>query len=150
MVMLAQATPTPTRSPILAQPILGEQSLLIVILSTFPLTGFGLVLVMLVVLRNPQVVAEVVSTGALHLMTVMLVLLATVSLAVEGIISGEAAVGVLGGIVGYVLGSLKEHQGPAGRQELQHPAGAAEPTGATDAARPETPDEPQDLAKGKL
>src|SRR5215207_8979216 len=105
--MLAQATPTPARSPNLQQPLLTDQSLVIAVISTFALTGLAFVLIAIVVRQHPQLVDQVVSADTLHMITVMPVLLATVSLAVEGIFTGEAAASILSGIVGYVLGSLK-------------------------------------------
>lgn len=89
------------------QPILGEQSLLLVgagILAIFIAAGISFT----VILRHDPSKIEAFRGGrALHYITIVVIVFATALLALEHIVSGEAVSNIFGGIIGYVLGTLR-------------------------------------------
>ena len=92
----------------LLAPILSEQSLL------WMSGGIAFLLVVAglsfaFILRNdPKQIKSFRGGRILHYVTILAVVLATILLALERILSGEAVSTILGGIIGYVLGTLKE------------------------------------------
>jgi hypothetical protein len=87
-------------------PIFSEQSLLII--------GGGIMLILLaagvaftIILKDdPSKIKDFRGGRALHYVTIVVVVFAAGILALEGVLSGEAVSSILGGIVGYVLGTL--------------------------------------------
>jgi hypothetical protein len=53
----------------------------------------------------------------LHMITVILIVVATSFLALFGVINPNGVVGILSGIAGYVLGGLKKESPPAGAEQ---------------------------------
>jgi len=92
----------------LQTPILSEQSLL------WMMGGLMILLIMAgisftIILKNdPKQIKSFRGGRILHYVTVLAVVFATILLALERILSGEAVSTILGGIIGYVLGTLKE------------------------------------------
>jgi hypothetical protein len=88
-------------------PILGETSLLILA------GGVGVLLLAagaaftILFYRDPTKVQAFRGGRILHYATIFTVVFATIVLSIEGILSGEAVASILGGIIGYVLGTLK-------------------------------------------
>lgn len=89
-------------------PILSEQSLLIVAGGVLALLVTAGICFTIVLRRDPSAIRYFRRGRALHHVTILTVAFATVVLALEGILTGEAVASILGGIIGYVLGSLKE------------------------------------------
>jgi len=88
-------------------PILGENAVLYIAAGVlFMIISFG-VCFAITLKKDPALVKEFRGGRVLHILTVMNVVLATVVLGLERILNGEAIAGILGGIIGYVLGSLK-------------------------------------------
>ena len=96
-----------------AAPILGEQSLLIIGAMLMVVIALALVCGTIIVVKSPATLPEFTSARRLHLITVLIVALSTSILGLERILTGEAVASILGGIVGYVLGSLKSDAGSA-------------------------------------
>ena len=97
-------------------PILSEQSLL------WMMGGIMIVLIMAgisftIILKNdPKQIKSFRGGRILHYVTIMAVVFATILLALERILTGEAVSTILGGIIGYVLGTLKERGGTSNEQ----------------------------------
>jgi len=105
-----------TPAPALTLPLLHEQTLLMIAMGGLAAAVVALVLITLLVSRNPQLLQELLGLDTLHMLTVALVVVTTGTLALEGILSGEAVASILGGVVGYVLGSLKSMGQPPERR----------------------------------
>ena len=59
--------------------------------------------------KNPNLMIEFRKTEFFYIITVFGIVLATVVLGLRGILDGKSISAILGGIVGYVLGSLRKH-----------------------------------------
>ena len=94
-----------------AAPILGEQSLLVMVGAVLAFAGLFSVCVTLALRNNPDLGRHLLGAGTLHIITVLAVVFAAAILALERVLTGEAVATLLGGIVGYVLGSLKSGSG---------------------------------------
>jgi len=88
-------------------PILGEQSLLIAGAGLFAAIVVAGICFAIVLKKDPTAIRSFRGGRVLHIITILTVILATVILALERILTGEAVASIIGGIVGYVLGSLK-------------------------------------------
>ncbi len=89
-------------------PILKENSLLWVAAGTAFLTLAAGVCFTVIVRANPQRAVRAFRGGrALQHITVFTIVFATVLLGLERVLTGEAVASILGGIIGYVLGSLR-------------------------------------------
>jgi hypothetical protein len=100
-------------APETVTPLLNEQGLLVLGGMVLAIVALALVCGTLIVLKSPSALERFTSVGRLHLITVLVIALATVVLGLERVLTGEAVASLLGGIVGYVLGSLKTPSGPA-------------------------------------
>ena len=91
-----------------AAPILSEQSLLWIAGGTIFVVLFtGVILA--IILKNTQDGIQAIRGGrALEHVTVFTVIFSALILGLERVLTGEAVAGILGGIVGYVLGSMKK------------------------------------------
>jgi glucose uptake protein GlcU len=90
-------------------PILSEQSLLYIAGSVFVVMVVAGIAFTIIFKKDPHAVKEFRGgRGALHYFTIVSVVFATILLALERILTGEAVASILGGIVGYVLGTLKQ------------------------------------------
>jgi hypothetical protein len=89
-------------------PLLGEQGLLIAAGMLLALSLVAGLCVTILYRANPAIADQVTRTQPLHILTVLAVVCATTVLALERILTGEVAASLLSGIVGYVLGSLKQ------------------------------------------
>ena len=94
-------------------PIIGEQGLLIMGGAIVFLTVVAGIAFTLIFKSNPSNIKAFRGGRILHYVTVLVVVFATVLLGLERIMSGEAAASILGGIIGYVLGTLKKDNGNA-------------------------------------
>ena len=89
-------------------PLLGEQSLLIIAGGLLILIIVAGICFTIILRKDPSQIKMFRGGRALHYVTVLTVVFASVLLAFEGILSGEAVATILGGIIGYVLGTLRE------------------------------------------
>lgn len=108
-------------APETGAPLLNEQSLLVLGGMVLAIVALALVCGTIIVLKSPAVLEHFTSARRLHLITVLVIVLATVVLGLERVLTGEAVASLLGGIVGYVLGSLKTPSEPG---SLRQDAGA--------------------------
>ena len=93
-------------------PILDAQELLIAGGMLLALALAGGISVAVLYRANPGVGEALARTQPLYILTVLAVVVATTVLALERIMTGDVAASVLSGIVGYVLGSLKQTTSP--------------------------------------
>jgi hypothetical protein len=95
-----------TQSP--PTPILSEQGLLLVFAGLFLIIIFAGASFGIIFRRNPTSVREYRGGRALHYVTVVAIVFSTIILGLERVLAGEAVASLLGGIIGYVLGTLKQ------------------------------------------
>jgi len=91
-------------------PLLSEQSLILLFSAIVVLSFAALAVAFLLIRRDPTVIDRITDLHTLYILTVAFVLLVTGTLALERVLSDSATAGILGGIVGYVLGSLKHRE----------------------------------------
>lgn len=91
-------------------PIISEQGLLIIGGAIVFLSLVAGISFTVLFKTDPSSVKAFRGGRILHYVTVLVVVFATVLLALERIMSGEAAASILGGIIGYVLGTLKKSE----------------------------------------
>ena len=105
--MLQEAVGQQIIQEMVSQPILQEHSILWVAAGTAVITFAAGICFTIIVSRNPEKAIYVFRGGrALQHITVLTVVFATLLLGLERILTGEAVASLLGGIIGYVLGSL--------------------------------------------
>jgi hypothetical protein len=97
-------------------PILSEQSLLWMMGGLMALIIMAGISFTIILRKDPKQVKAFRGGRILHYVTVLAVVFATILLALERILTGEAVSTILGGIIGYVLGTLKEREGTGNRQ----------------------------------
>jgi hypothetical protein len=90
------------------QPILSEQSLLFLAAGIFALAVIAGVCFTIILRKDASNIKSFRGGRILHYVTVLVVVFASILLALERILSGEAVATILGGIIGYVLGTLRE------------------------------------------
>src|SRR4051812_5961249 len=93
-------------------PVLNEQSLLRTGGMLLALCLAAGVCFTILYRHDPSIGDGIVRAQPLHILTVLAVVLATCVLALERILTGEVAASLLSGVVGYVLGSLKQTSSP--------------------------------------
>lgn len=113
MPIIRTAAVVGLQEPATAPPILGEQSLLIIGGMLLAVIALALVCGTIIVVKAPATLEHFTSARRLHLITVLIIALATSIMGLERILTGETVASILGGIVGYVLGSLKSSSGSA-------------------------------------
>ncbi|KKN25405.1 hypothetical protein LCGC14_0885150 [marine sediment metagenome] len=91
-------------------PILSEKTLFWMVMASLFLCLVAGICFTCIIKKNPNAFKPYRKAKILHLSTVIIVVFATTILGLERILSGEAVAGILGGIVGYVLGSLKNNR----------------------------------------
>lgn len=89
-------------------PIIGEQGLLIMGGAFIFLSLVAGIAFTVIFKTDPSSIKAFRGGRILHYVTVLVVVFATILLGLERIMSGEAAASILGGIIGYVLGTLKK------------------------------------------
>lgn len=88
-------------------PILSEQSLLMMGGAIVGLVVFAGICFTIVLYRDPDSIRSFRGGNVVHYVTVIAVVMATITLALERVLTGEAAASILSGIIGYVLGTLR-------------------------------------------
>lgn len=95
-------------------PLLSEQSLLVLAAMLMAVIAIATICGTIVVVKSPGSLQDFTSPRRLHLITVLVIVVATSIMGIERVLTGEAVASLLGGIVGYVLGSLKSGDEPTG------------------------------------
>ena len=91
-------------------PILSEKTLLIIVMASLFLCLVAGACFTSIIKKHPDAFKPYRKAKILHFSTVIIVVFAITILGLERILSGEAVAGILGGIVGYVLGSSKNYR----------------------------------------
>ena len=88
-------------------PLLSEQSLLYISAGVLLLLVTAGAAFTIILRNDPAKISAFRGGRSLHYFTIFAVVLVSTLLAFEGILSGEAMASILGGIIGYVLGTLQ-------------------------------------------
>ena len=89
-------------------PILSESTLLILVYAISIITIMAGIAFTVLLYKDPGKIRSFRGGRVLHYVTVLAVVIATLILSLERILTGEAAASILGGIIGYVLGTLNK------------------------------------------
>jgi len=91
-------------------PLFSEKTFLLVFAGLLFFALVGAVCLTILFRKDPESIGRLAKTDMFYIITVLVVVFATGVLALQGILDGKAVSAILGGVVGYVLGSIGKRQ----------------------------------------